>query len=241
MTVTVEPTPITANSDPAGQRNDLKASGSTIQSLNSIFRRMNMFPRQDSFKYPDSTSPQVDEMMLQMCGASQYSAEHNRTPALTDESSASLASSDASGSAEQRDPTPKSNFRTSLLISTKLRSISRSTFRSPSNPFFRASIFSVMECKDPKPEVSTSPSIHYHSYAPISEINNLSSERLQWIKSSPKQPVDIYVRQQSTRPQSRLSFFSATNWHGYRSLKVLNNDIGALNVRAHDIQAQQKG
>lgn len=236
MTVTLQTD--TTTSDSPDQRNEFKSSASTIHSLHSIFRRMNMFPRQDSFKYPDSTSPQVNEMMMQMCSNSQSSAgESNRTPALTDES-ASLASSETSGFTDNKNQKP--SFRTSLLINAKLRALGRSTFRSPSNPLFRASIFSVVDRKS-EPDVPISNSIHYHSYAPISETNNISNDRLQWIKSSPKMPVDIYVKQQNTRPHSRLSFFSAINWHRQNSLKNLNSNIGALNIRAHEIRSIQPG
>ncbi|CAO3687953.1 unnamed protein product [Umbelopsis ramanniana] len=189
--------------------------------------------------------------MLQMCsGGSQSSTgEHNRTPDLSDESSASLASSDDSTFTEQKQQDqPLKNVRASLLINTKLRSFSRTTFRSPSNPFYRTSFFSPKEptsSSDSDSSIVATPtssnSIHYHSFAPINEIQNISSERLHWIKSTPTQPVDIYVKQQNTRPESRLSFFSSTNWYNRHSLKLFNNQIGVLNPKAHEIYSAQHG
>lgn len=252
MSISLQTTPMTTNeASSTTQHNELKSSASTIQSLNSIFRRMNMFPRQDSFKYPDSTSPHVDELMLQMCSGGSHSStgEHNRTPELSDESSASLASSDDSTFIEQRQQEQSlKNVRASLLINTKLRSFSRGTFRSPSNPFYRTSFFSPKEptsSSDSDSSIVATPtsshSIHYHSFAPINEIQNISTERLQWIKSTPNQPVDIYVKQQNTRPESRLSFFSSTNWYNRHSLKLFNNQIGVLNPKAHEIYSAQHG
>ncbi|KAI9279901.1 hypothetical protein BC943DRAFT_383369 [Umbelopsis sp. AD052] len=250
MSIALQNTPIDESNSTA-QRSELKSSASTIQSLNSIFRRMNMFPRQDSFKYPDSTSPHVDELMLQMCSGSSHSStgEHTQTPELSDESSASLASSDDSTFAEQKHhQEPPKNARASLLINTKLRSLSRTAFRSPSNPFYRTSFFSPKEptsSSDSDSSIVATPtssnSIHYHSFAPINEIQNLSSERLMWIKSTPTQPVDIYVKQQNTRPESRLSFFSSTNWYNRHSLKLFNNQVGVLNPKAHEIYSAQHG
>jgi hypothetical protein len=252
MSIALQTVSVNADeSNKSAQRRELKSSTSTMQSLNSIFRRMNMFPRQDSFKYPDSTSPHVDEMMLQMCsGGSQSSAgEHNGTPELTDESSASLASSDNSTFTEQKhQQAPAKNNRASLLINTKLRTLSRASFRSPSNPFYRTSLFSPKEptsSSDSGSSIIATPtssnSIHYHSFTPINEIQNLSNERLHWIKSTPKQPVDIYIQQQSTRPESRLNIFWATNWYNRHSLKLFNNQVGILNPKAHEIYSAQHG
>ncbi|CAM0135061.1 unnamed protein product [Umbelopsis sp. WA50703] len=210
---------------------------------------MNMFPRQDTFKYPDSTSPQVDEMMLQMCGRSDTSEADKRvaTPDLTDASEASLASSNLSTFADDKQyearPSRKFNSRTSLLINTKLRSMTRTAFRSPSSAMFnKASLFSLLEKKDtisnkePLSAPDSSNAIHYHSFSPINELNNFSCDRLQWIKNSPVQNVDVYVRQQAMRPEPRLSFLSSGSRRNQNVLKVPAKDLNGLNVKVPDKQ-----
>lgn len=251
MTAALETGPTMTDSASPGSKVDPKMTAVSMQSINSIFRRMNMFPRQDTFKYPDSTSPQVDELMLQMCGRSDSSDSDKRvaTPDLTDESEASLASSNLSTFAaedkqyEERQ-SRKFNSRTSLLINTKLRSMTRSAFRSPSSAMFnKASLFSLLERRDSKASkdplsapVAPSNGIHYHSFSPINELNNLSCDRLQWIKNSPVQNVDVYVRQQAMRPEPRLSFLSSGSRRNQNVLKVPAKNSNGLNVKARDTQ-----
>jgi hypothetical protein len=249
MTVALETGTNMNESTSPGSKVDPKSSSVTMQSINSIFRRMNMFPRQDTFKYPDSTSPQVDEMMLQMCGRSDTSEADKRvaTPDLTDASEASLASSNLSTFADDKQyearPSRKFNSRTSLLINTKLRSMTRTAFRSPSSAMFnKASLFSLLEKKDtisnkePLSAPDSSNAIHYHSFSPINELNNFSCDRLQWIKNSPVQNVDVYVRQQAMRPEPRLSFLSSGSRRNQNVLKVPAKDLNGLNVKVPDKQ-----